>query len=253
MPEPNPANVTVTTLVCPWCGTPFETKVLCYPMPFIEHTAKPAANPLCPKCRVVQAQQRTADELARQLEREADWARICPVEYRLTTESGGATDLERLRKLVPPVDDLMKLAADPKRKRGLLLRGDTGMGKTRTMFRVVRVFWERGIRCAVWTPGQFEAECQAARDKGHLKAFMDSAIAARVLFMDDLAKTRWYPSTEGIFFDIVEARTRNHRPILVTTNHSGETMEKLFSENIAAPLVRRLRDHCTCFAFEQGK
>jgi hypothetical protein len=30
-------------------------------------------------------------------------------------------------------------------------------------------------------------------------------------------------------------------------------MEKLFSENVAAPLVRRLRDHCTCFAVEQGK
>jgi hypothetical protein len=61
------------------------------------------------------------------------------------------------------------------------------------------------------------------------------------------------PSTEGIFFEIVEARTRDHRPILVTTNHSGAAMEKLFSENIATPLVRRLRDHCDCFAFEQGK
>jgi hypothetical protein len=30
-------------------------------------------------------------------------------------------------------------------------------------------------------------------------------------------------------------------------------MEKLFLENIAEPLVRRLRDHCDCFAFEQGK
>jgi DNA replication protein DnaC len=82
---------------------------------------------------------------------------------------------------------------------------------------------------------------------------MESQIAARVLFMDDLAKTRWDPSTEGIFFDIVEARTRDHRPLLVTTNRSGAAMEKLFSENIAAPLVRRLRDHCDCFAFEQGK
>jgi hypothetical protein len=30
-------------------------------------------------------------------------------------------------------------------------------------------------------------------------------------------------------------------------------MEKLFSESIPAPLVRRLRAHCDCFAFEQGK
>jgi hypothetical protein len=30
-------------------------------------------------------------------------------------------------------------------------------------------------------------------------------------------------------------------------------MENLFSENIAAPLVRRLRDHCDCFAFGQEK
>jgi hypothetical protein len=37
-----------------------------------------------------------------------------------------------------------------------------------------------------------------------------------------------------------------------STNHSGAAMEKVFSENIAAPLVRRLRDHCDCFAFEQG-
>jgi hypothetical protein len=29
-------------------------------------------------------------------------------------------------------------------------------------------------------------------------------------------------------------------------------MEKLFSENIAAPLVRRLRDHCDCFALSRG-
>jgi hypothetical protein len=30
-------------------------------------------------------------------------------------------------------------------------------------------------------------------------------------------------------------------------------MEKLLSENVAAPLVRRLREYCDCFAFEQGK
>jgi hypothetical protein len=36
-------------------------------------------------------------------------------------------------------------------------------------------------------------------------------------------------------------RMRDPRPILVTTNHSGAAMEKLFSENIAAPLMRRLR------------
>ena len=59
--------------------------------------------------------------------------------------------------------------------------------------------------------------------------------------------------TEGIFFDIIEARTRDHRPILVTTTHAGAAMEKLFSDNLAAPFIRRLRDHCDCFAFEQGR
>jgi hypothetical protein len=52
---------------------------------------------------------------------------------------------------------------------------------------------------------------------------------------------------------LVDVRTRDHRPILVTTNHSGAAMEKLFSENIATPSVLRLRDHCDCFAVEQGK
>src|SRR5688500_5690583 len=98
MAEPNPVIETIATLVCPWCGSPFEAKLLCFDMPFIAHTVKAAPNPSCPKCRLLAAQKRAADELARQQRREAEWPRICPVEYRLTTESGGATDFERLRR-----------------------------------------------------------------------------------------------------------------------------------------------------------
>jgi hypothetical protein len=39
----------------------------------------------------------------------------------------------------------------------------------------------------------------------------------------------------------------------MTTSHSGAAMEKLFSDNIAAQLVRRLRDLCDCFAFERER
>src|SRR5688500_8330856 len=124
MPQPNPVIETITTLVCPRCKGRFEGKLLRFDMAFMGRTVNMPADPLCPKCRVLDAQKRAAGELARQQRREAEWAAICPVEYRLTTEAGGETDFERLRKLVPVVGDLMKLAADPERKRGLLLRGD---------------------------------------------------------------------------------------------------------------------------------
>ena len=72
-------------------------------------------------------------------------------------------------------------------------------------------------------------------------------------FFDDVGKMRWLPTTEGVFFDIVETRMRDQKIILVTTNDAGAALEKRFSDNVGPPLVRRLRDHCDCNVFEQGK
>ncbi|MCI0748311.1 MAG: hypothetical protein L0Y58_23140 [Verrucomicrobia subdivision 3 bacterium] len=252
MADVNPVIATIAPLECPWCGSRFEDKLLRFDMAFMGRTVNLPANPLCPACRQLAAQKRAAEEVARQQQREAEWARLCPAKYRLTTEADGETDLDHLRRLVPILDELVDWA-NTDRKRGLLLRGPTGMGKSRAMFRVVRRLWERGISCQVWTPARFEAECQAARDNHQLGPWMDRQISARGWFIDDLIKMRWLPTTEGVFFDIVEARTRDQRPILVTTNDPGAVLEKRFSENVGPPLVRRLREHCDCFVFEQGK
>ena len=46
---------------------------------------------------------------------------------------------------------------------------------------------------------------------------------------------------------------RDQKIILATTNDPGHVLEKRFSDNVGPPLVRRLRDHCDCYVFEQGK
>jgi hypothetical protein len=48
-------------------------------------------------------------------------------------------------------------------------------------------------------------------------------------------------------------RVRDQKIILATTNDPGHVLEKRFSDNVGPPLVRRLRDHCDCYVFEQGK
>ena len=44
---------------------------------------------------------------------------------------------------------------------------------------------------------------------------------------------------------------RDQKIILVTANDSGAVLEKRFSDNVGPPLVRRLRDHCDCYVFEE--
>jgi len=252
MSEPNPVIETIAELECPWCRRRFEGKLLRFDMAFMGRTVNLSADPLCPACRRLAEQQRAAEEEARRQQREAEWAHVCPVKYRLTTEADGETDLDHLRLRVPILGDLIEWA-NTDRKRGLLLRGETGMCKTRAMFRVVRRLWERGMSCQVWTASRFEAECQAARDNHQLGSFLERQLRPRVWFFDDVGKMRWLPTTEGVFFDIVETRMRDQKIILVTTNDPGPVLEKRFSDNVGPPLVRRLRDHCDCYVFEQGK
>ena len=173
------------------------------------------------------------------------------MEFRLRSESNGATDLARLQAEVPQLDKVLAWA-DSDRKRGLLLRGPTGASKTRAMWRALRILWERGVHFRVVTSTSLEAECQQARDDGSLESWIRQLRRVPVLFWDDLGKLRFFPSTEGVVFDVLDWRMNAHRPVLFTTEDTGETLAARLSGHVAGAFIRRLRDYCTCLEFNRG-
>jgi DNA replication protein DnaC len=236
------------TAPCRDCREPFDTKVL-----FINGVEKIRAA-VCPACSVkLEQEQRAQEAVARdaalsldQQQREARWAKLCPLEFRLPTESGGNTDLARMDAVQPRWRKLLEWRYC---QRGLILRGSTGTCKTRAVWRLLRRLWEEGKSIQALTAAQFDRQCRDAGGKFTLSEWFDRLARMDALFIDDLGKAQWTPATEAQFFDLVDQRTREGKPMLVTTNDDKDSLTARLSDDRAEPLVRRLCDYCEGILF----
>jgi DNA replication protein DnaC len=173
------------------------------------------------------------------------WLTICPYEFR-TTKEGGNTRLEKMDAACPSWRGILDWKFSPK---GLLVRGVSGRCKTRAMWRLLRRLFDERRKIIALSSAQFDRQCRDAGGNFTLSAWFDRLATADVLFIDDLGKGSWTQNTEAQFFDLIDQRTREGRPILATTNDSGDSLAARLSEDRGEPLIRRLRDYCTSYVF----
>ena len=242
------------TAACRTCGRDFDAAVCMSPF----SPGSVLARQLhCDRCvaaeRERQAQGRAAaarEKAERDLE-EA-WARICPTAYRSRLE-GGQTDVARIEAL----PWWPEISAHPIGPMGLILRGPTGAGKTRCMFRLLRAYHVQTPRPRIvaMTAGEFD---RGARDAGGdftLSKWFDRLAGADALFLDDVGKGKWTASTAGQFWELVDARTKDGKPLFITTNLSGRTLVDHLGlgPDIGEPLLRRLRESCKVVVMGEKK
>lgn len=180
--------------------------------------------------------------------RTVEWARLCPLEFRLTgaLEGGGRTELARMTEAAPVWQEILAWEYGP---RGLLIRGQTGRCKTRAMWRLLRHQFNQRRSVIAITSAQFDRQCRDAGGTYTLTEWFNRLAAVDVLFLDDLGKAKWTEGTEAQMFDLIDERTREGRPILATTNDSGESLAARLSTDRGEPLIRRLRDYCASYVF----
>ena len=94
--------------------------------------------------------------------------------------------------------------------------------------------------------GEFDRAARDAAGRFQLTEWFCRIAEADVLFIDDLGKGKWTAATAGQFWELIDARCKEARPIFFTTNCSGETLVQSLGLNkdIAEPLLRRLRESC---------
>ena len=216
-------DLPITTVTCIECKRPFNAK----PMRLFDRLILPSA---CEAC---------AD---RRDSRVFDWMNLCPYEFRLCkAEGGGNTSLERMDTERPQWRKILDWKFG---HHGLLVRGETGHCKTRAMWRLLRRLFDERRKIVALTSAGFDRECRDAGGNFTLSEWFKRLAEVDLLFLDDVGKGKWTEATEAQIFDLIDERTRNGRPILATTNDTGETLAARLSDDRGAPLVRRLRDYC---------
>jgi DNA replication protein DnaC len=203
----------------------------------------------CPPCQERQKADKDALERSREAEaRRRQWAELCPVEFK-TVEEGGETDPNRLRLEQPRFADALSWRFG---KTGLLLFGPSGSCKTRVAWRIVRRKFEAGRRVMAMKAHGFGIECVDRRtSRGGFTDWYRQLVRVPLLFIDDLGKGRFTDDVESHFFGLIDERTENGRPLIITSNSTGNALKERMSADRGEPIIRRLRDYCQTIVFER--
>lgn len=135
---------------------------------------------------------------------------------------------------------------DPMARESWLLFGATRVGKTRTAYCLAIAYAKARMRPATFlTMRRFESIVERSfRDKRHSEV-LDELIEAPFLVLDDFGKEKLTERLAVDLFAIVDERTGNRRPTVITTNLTGDALEAKLAAiepNLASALVARLRE-----------
>ena len=210
-------------LHCHACGAKWETAE---PSPAPDYVYDRECQP----CKIIRLRER--------------FTKILPVIF-------ADTDPARLRQ-----DTLKKTMAWKYGRKGLVLDGETGLGKTRTawlLLRRVLVDDGRDIKFAWFKDITFGQELGIRYRNETAEEWLQGLAKVPLLFIDDIGKMKLTDRAESELFGIIDQRCENGLPMIVTTNDTGESLKnRMDAANNAgrgAPLVRRLREFCEQIKF----
>lgn len=186
--------------------------------------------------------------------------------FRDCPECVAERKLRRFQRLCPPLyanSDPSRLPPEFKSvqewtygPQGLLVLGETGCGKTRSVWMLLRrlmldpavdyrvVFFD-GVSFGQMLNRKFRRE--EAED------WLDSLASVDIVFFDDLGKLKLTERAEAELFGVIERRCANMKPILATTNDTGASIAARMTDNRGAAFVRRLREFCRIVQFRGAR
>lgn len=133
---------------------------------------------------------------------------------------------------------------------GLLLYGQTGCGKSRVAWEIIKreALTEKTIKCLdsfqlAKYPSLFMA------DTGAADRFADELVRVDLLLLDDIFKAKATERVEELIFAVLDERGQWERPCIITLNDTGDTLTTRLSLDRGPALIRRMREYCQTIKF----
>lgn len=180
-----------------------------------------------------QKEQERAEEVSRK------WNKLCPPLYR-------NTDVTLLNQTL-----LNRVMAWKYGPRGLVLSGDTGKGKSRTAYTLLRrLLFKDEIVATAWDTGEWVNECSRRFRIGEGETFVADQIRSKLLYLDDFGNEASGERGEGELFRLLKRRGEECLPTILTTQKMGEAFQGKFRDaDRAIAIVRRLGEFCDIIEF----
>lgn len=131
--------------------------------------------------------------------------------------------------------------------RGLILLGESGAGKTTSLWALAHDLDAEGITPVFVTA----VELARAMGKSAYDLRRDHWLTGcRVLMIDDLGKEKVTAAVAALLWELVETRYAHERPVVLSTRWAGDEFEARFGEpHLGRDIRRRLAESCSRLAF----
>jgi DNA replication protein DnaC len=128
---------------------------------------------------------------------------------------------------------------------GLLVLGDTGRGKTWVMWWLLRRLWEEGCSVVTLDAVTYRSGLTSAARQGDAADYARRLARVDVLYWDDFGQTHLSGAASEMLLHLVEQRTAHERPLLLTSQYSGDALESQFErQQMGTAVRRRINDFC---------
>ena len=149
------------------------------------------------------------------------------------------TDLARLS---PRLAEVARNWSPITGKGNLLIHGTTRTGKSRTAWHICQRL-HPFPKVTHLSMREIEFQLAEGYARGTWHRIVDLWCKEELLFIDDLGKEKTTERTGSILFQIIDERTANNLPTIITTNHNGSALGARFVEpETGAAFVARLRE-----------
>lgn len=205
--------------VCNECG---ERREMIWEVPALGKSSKVAIN--C-KCLREEHEKQRAEEERKERIREIEFMRrsgfpdseLC--KYTFENDNGTQPKvMEAAKKYAEDFKDFRKDGT------GLLLYGGVGTGKTYIAAAIANALVDKGISAMVTNFARIANKMQESFEGR--QAYLDSLNRFELLVIDDLAAERKTEFMQEIVFNVIDARYRSGKPMIITTNLPIEELSK---------------------------
>ncbi len=160
--------------------------------------------------------------------------------------SSGSTYRQLAEKTLATAKHFAATAAKDQARRGLLLEGDVGVGKTFLAAAIANYLIEHDIDVLFLVVPEFLDQLRYSyQENSNLNesAIIDRVRQIPVLILDDLGAHNFSPWMRNIIFSLINYRLNNMLPCVITTNLSLQEMNEAIGDRTVSRIIEICEIH----------